>query len=155
MLIRDWKGESKVFIVCVVVLWPLCCGYSNKTLWPIHSGHLPRASEMTSLEDKGMRCLLTFGGARFPAVHRRSRPKKRAKRKKPNSLRVKSNRTWPPIATLLHFGRGLSKTALVDQLPHGLQGGIAVCDIRLHQLQHVQDGLVHLPAGGLAKEDLK
>ena len=38
----------------------------------------------------------------------------------------------------------LAEAALVDQLPHGLQGREAVGQVRLHQLQHVQDWLVHL-----------
>ena len=42
----------------------------------------------------------------------------------------------------------LAKAALVDQLPHGLQGREAIGHVRLHQLQHVQDWLVHLKSSG-------
>eukprot|EP00414_Alexandrium_minutum_P006138 CAMPEP_0113828878 /NCGR_PEP_ID=MMETSP0328-20130328/5509_1 /TAXON_ID=39455 /ORGANISM="Alexandrium minutum" /LENGTH=174 /DNA_ID=CAMNT_0000796911 /DNA_START=147 /DNA_END=668 /DNA_ORIENTATION=+ /assembly_acc=CAM_ASM_000350 len=38
----------------------------------------------------------------------------------------------------------LSEPALVDELPHRLQRGIAVGDVGVHQLQHVEDGLVDL-----------
>ena len=42
----------------------------------------------------------------------------------------------------------LAEAPLVDQLSHGLQGGEAVGDVGLHELQHVQDGLVHLKLHG-------
>ena len=75
---------------------------------------------MTSFDDNGILCLLTCakaatcGVAEYPATVNKSRV--------PN----------------------LAEAALVDQLPHSLQGGIAIGDVWLHQLQHVQDGFVHL-----------
>merc|ERR1740138_1787433 len=38
----------------------------------------------------------------------------------------------------------LAETALVYQFPHTLERGVAVGDIRLHHLEHVEDRLVHL-----------
>mmetsp|Transcript_84436 Transcript_84436/g.180867 ORF Transcript_84436/g.180867 Transcript_84436/m.180867 type:complete len:230 (-) Transcript_84436:63-752(-) len=38
----------------------------------------------------------------------------------------------------------LAEAALVDELPHALQRGVAVCNVGLDSLQHLQDGLVHL-----------
>mmetsp|Transcript_84433 Transcript_84433/g.180858 ORF Transcript_84433/g.180858 Transcript_84433/m.180858 type:complete len:206 (-) Transcript_84433:130-747(-) len=43
-------------------------------------------------------------------------------------------------ALLVH----LAESTLVDQLPDGLQRRVAVCDVWLDSLQHLQDGLVHL-----------
>merc|ERR1719424_479579 len=43
-------------------------------------------------------------------------------------------------AALVH----LAKAALVDELTHSLERRIAICDIWLHCLQHLKDGLVDL-----------
>ena len=49
----------------------------------------------------------------------------------------------------------LAKATLVDQLPHCLQGGIAIGDIRLHKFQHVQDRLVDLSSVAVNLQVLK
>ena len=104
-----------------------CGNFSNKC-WPCD---LPRLSEMMSLELRGMRCLLTFT-YKWTAHHHALYQKTLA------------------LSNCLCFFwvEDLAKAALVDQLPHGLQGREAIGHVRLHQLQHVQDWLVHLKSSG-------
>ena len=78
---------------------------------------LPKLSEMMSLDDKGKRCLFTWTccSPPFPGLQ------------EPN---VKLN--------------GLAEPALVDELAHRLERGVAIGHVWLDELQHVQDGLVDL-----------